>query len=132
MPLEPIEVDDTRLIVRGTYGRKDQGKSVWVARIEGLDPKFTFSRTFLGESRTVTINPDGWESWTEQHVIVPVAMLRHNDLLQVSTGKWQRSFWRVLVLDSWRIEALDEDQFRQLLGMKLAKPEGDPERVFRQ
>lgn len=137
---EPIEIDGDRraLIVRGTYGKKDKGRSVWVSRIDGWGTKFSYARTFLGDSRPVTVTW-GAESWTEQHVVVPIAQLKHEDLLQISIGKWARSFWQYLDYDGFNeIEALDDKRFRQLLGLRFgskAKVERDPnapaERMFR-
>lgn len=138
---EPIEIDGERqaLVVRGTYGKKDKGRSVWVSRIDGyaVGTKFKYARTFLGDSRPVTITW-GAESWTEQHVIVPLTQLRHEDLLQISIGKWARSFWQYLDFGGFNeIEPLDDKRFGQIFGLRYGAPKAprDPnapaERMFR-
>jgi len=114
--------------VRGPYGRKDQGKRVWVARIVGLHDEFTFEREFLGDRREVTVTQAA-ESWTETHAIVELEDLKDGDLLQVSNGRWNRGWFRYRVaIDNPveqmppLLEPLDDDRFKQLLGLKLGRP----------
>ncbi len=140
-----IEVNNDGLLLRGTYGRKNKGRGVFIARIDGTDPKWTYKRKFLGHSKTVTVQ-HGAESWEEQHVEVRWGDLMEGDLLEISGGRFmgRRAFYRILrpVLCSVpgcevdhgpKLEQLDDDRFRQLLGEKLARerPAPTPSRKFR-
>ncbi|MBI4472203.1 MAG: hypothetical protein HY646_06010, partial [Acidobacteria bacterium] len=90
-----------RLVVRvhGPYGRKDQCKRVWVARIVGLHDEFTFEREFLGDRREVTVTQAA-ESWFRYRVAIDNPVEQMPALL----------------------EPLDDDRFKQLLGLKLGRP----------
>lgn len=129
------------LQVEGTYGRKDKGRSVWVARIDGLDPKFGYARTFIGTKQDIDVDI-GPESWRETHVLVEIDEICVGVppfLLQISTGKWQRTYWwfndvrysAQCLTNGWGLggpdpsvlEELTGDQFRQKLGVKVGRPE---------
>jgi len=97
-----------RTLVVGGETRKG---GAWIARLTGTDPKYKYTREFLGN-----------KEYRGDCVIVrvPVSQLRDGDLLDIRAGgSWKNAYRDYYVYEAGELQPIKEKELRERLAQEL-------------
>lgn len=110
-----IQIEDDPFIGQSlVIGGEARKGGAWVARIVGLDARYTYARQFLGEKRY----PRDARGCVE--VIVPLTDLQEGDLLEIlAGGSWKNEYRDFYVFENGDVKRISERELRERLAAKL-------------